>query len=135
MNAQRPRLLFLLFCCGCASLQAQRPSAPLNAGQTLRASGPASITVYNQDFAVIRQTLPLQLTNGVSELNFDDVTEQAEPDSVILRDPTGKHPLQVLEQNYRADTASQQLLLSLFEGQTIDFEVHHQESTDRKSVV
>ena len=27
---------------------------------------------------------------------------QLEPDSVILRDPSGKHPIQVLEQNYRA---------------------------------
>jgi hypothetical protein len=46
-----------------------------------------------------------------------------EPDSVILRDPTGKHPLQVLEQNYRADPVSDSLLLSLYEGKTIDFEI------------
>jgi hypothetical protein len=44
-----------------------------------------------------------------------------EPDSVILRDPTGKQQIQVLEQNYRADPVSQELLLSLFEGKTIDF--------------
>src|SRR5437899_11446972 len=44
-----------------------------------------------------------------------------EPDSVILRDPTGKQFIQVLEQNYRADPLSESLLLSLFEGKTIDF--------------
>ena len=43
-------------------------------------------------------------------------------DSVILRDPTGKVKLQVLEQSYRNDPVSQQLLLSLFEGKTIKFE-------------
>src|SRR5258708_20421154 len=46
-----------------------------------------------------------------------------EPDSIILRDPTGKHAVQVLEQNYRANPVSEPLLLSLYEGKTIDFEV------------
>lgn len=128
---ERSRHLFsLALCLGCACLQAQQSSAPSGAAPALQSSAPPSITIYNQDFAVVRQTLPLQLKAGVNELSFDDVTEQAEPDSVILRDPTGKHTLQVLEQNYRAETASQQLLLSLFEGQTIDFEVRHQESTE-----
>jgi len=36
---------------------------------------------------------------------------------VILRDPTGKHSLQIWEQNYRNDPVTQELLLSLFEGQ------------------
>ena len=130
MLKQPRRLLSLLLCFGCACMHAQRSSAPSTSGQPLHTSGPPSITIYNQDFAVVRQTLPLQLTSGVNELSFDDVTEQAEPDSVILRDPSGKHTLQVLEQNYRSETASQPLLLSLFEGQTIDFEVHRQESTE-----
>ena len=43
-----------------------------------------------------------------------------EPDSVILRDPAGR-ALQVLEQNYRNDPISQELLLSFYEGKTIDF--------------
>ena len=123
-------LFFLTLCFGYASIHAQQASSPSGTGQALRSNTPPSITIYNQDFAVIRQTLPLQLKSGVNELSFDDVTEQAEPDSVILRDPTGKHTLQVLEQNYRAETASQQLLLSLFEGQTIDFEVHQQDKTE-----
>ena len=42
---------------------------------------------------------------------------------MILRDPAGKHSLHVLEQNYRADPISESLLLSLYEGKTIDFEV------------
>jgi hypothetical protein len=45
-----------------------------------------------------------------------------EPDSVILRDPAGKHSIQILEQNYRNDPVSQALLLSMFEGKTIDFQ-------------
>lgn len=82
-----------------------------------------SLTIYNQDFAVVRQDLPLDLKSGENQFNMNDITMHVEPDSVILRDPSGKHSLQVLEQNYRADPVSQMSLLSLYEGRTIDFEL------------
>jgi hypothetical protein len=84
---------------------------------------PPSLTIYNQDFAVVRQQLPLDLKPGGNLVKVNDITMHLEPDSVILRDPSGKHNLQVLEQNYRADPVSEPLLLSLYEGKTIDFEV------------
>ena len=82
-----------------------------------------SLTIYNQDFAVVREDLPLDLKSGENQFNMNDITMHVEPDSVILRDPSGKHSLQVLEQNYRADPVSQMSLLSLYEGRTIDFEL------------
>ena len=81
----------------------------------------ASLTIYNQNFAVVRQELPLDLKSGVNSVRVTDITMHLEPDSVILRDPTGKQSIQVLEQNYHADPLSEPLLLSLFEGKTIDF--------------
>ena len=92
------------------SLYAQQASQP-------------SLTIYNQDFAVVRQELPLDLKSGENQINVSDITMHLEPDSVILRDPAGKHSLHVLEQNYRSDPISESLLLSLYEGKTIDFEV------------
>ncbi len=80
-----------------------------------------SLTIYNQNFAVVRQELPLELKSCVNSVRVTDITMHLEPDSVILRDPTGKQFIQVLEQNYRADPLSESLLLSLFEGKTIDF--------------
>ncbi len=80
-----------------------------------------SLTIYNQNFAVVRQELPLELKSGVNSVRVTDITMHLEPDSVILRDPTGKQFIQVLEQNYRADPLSESLLLSLFEGKTINF--------------
>ena len=85
-----------------------------------------SLTIYNQNFAVVRQELPLNLKGGVNKLQVTDITMHLEPDSVILRDPSGKHPIQVLEQNYRADPISESLLLSLNEGKTIDFLVQRE---------
>lgn len=80
-----------------------------------------ALTIYNQNFAVIRDNVALDLKSGVNEIRFSGATAQLEPDSVILRDPTGKRALQILEQNYRNDPVSQELLLSLNEGKTIPF--------------
>jgi hypothetical protein len=94
----------------------------LGAAGSLVASAQPSLTIYNQNFAVVRDTVPLDLQSGVNTVRYTGATAQVEPDSVILRDPAGKHSLQILEQNYRNDPVSQDLLLSLFEGKTIDFQ-------------
>ena len=88
------------------------------------------LTICNQNFAVVRDTLPLDLPSGTSELIFDGATALLEPDSVILRDATGA-PLPILEQNYRNDPVTQQLLLSLSEGKEIDFLVREPNKADR----
>ena len=94
------------------------------------ASDPA-LTIYNQNFAVVRDTVPLNLQAGENDVSFADTTAHLEPDSVILRDPTGKINLLILEQNYRNDPVSQDLLLSLFEGKTIDFLVKSETKPDQ----
>jgi hypothetical protein len=80
-----------------------------------------ALTIYNQNFAVVRETLPLDLKAGSNQVRFSGATSHVEPDSVILRDPTGNRPLQVVEQNYRNDPITQERLLDLFEGKTIQF--------------
>ena len=87
----------------------------------LSASAQPALTIYNQNFAVVRERVPLDLKAGVNAVTFSGATVHLEPDSVVLRDPAGKVALRVLEQNYRADTISPGLLLSLYEGKTLDF--------------
>ncbi len=84
-------------------------------------SAQPSLTIYNQNFAVVREHVPLELQAGVKSVVFSGATVHLEPDSVVLRDPTGKVALRVLEQNYRSDTISQGLMLSLYEGKTLEF--------------
>src|SRR6185437_13327583 len=70
------------------------------------------------------------------QVQYAGMTSLLEPDSVILRDPAGR-ALQVLEQNYRNDPVSQELLLSMYEGKTIDFLVQrgeHQETVRGKII-
>lgn len=94
----------------------------LGVAATLVATAQPALTIYNQNFAVVRDMVPLDLKSGANAVIYSGATAQVEPDSVILRDPAGKHSLQILEQNYRNDPVSQELLLSLFEGKTIDFQ-------------
>lgn len=81
-----------------------------------------SLTIYNQNFAVVREFVPLRLNAGVNQLSFDNITSFVEPDSVVLRDPAGRVRLSILEQNYRTDVASQQNLLRAYEGKVIEFQ-------------
>ncbi len=86
------------------------------------ATQPPALTIYNDGFGVVRQTLPLDLQPGENKLSFSGVTAHLEPQSVLLRDPSGQSRIAILEQSYRADPISQGLLLSHFEGQEIQFQ-------------
>ena len=95
----------------------------LSAATGGQATGSATmLTVYNQDFAVARTTVPLTLHAGLNEVMTTNVTRQLEPDSVVLRDPESHNPIQVLEQNYDSAVVTQAWLLEKYEGQTIDFQ-------------
>ncbi len=89
-----------------------------------------SLTIYNQNFAVVRERLNLNLQQGSNKISVTDITAHLEPDSVILRDPAGQRALQILEQNYRADPVSQGLLLNLYEGKEIQFLVRKQDKDE-----
>ena len=92
-----------------------------------------ALTVYNQDFAVVRDRVAVTFVPGVNELRYAGATGAVEPESVTLRDPQGKIAFQILEQSYRNDPADESLLLKLFEGKEIEFEVDASEG--RKMLV
>jgi hypothetical protein len=107
-------LLIMLLLCGAAMGQEKvQEKAADNSDQP-------ALTIYNQNFFVAREYVPLDLRPGVNHAEFAGIASHLEPDSVILRDPAGRS-LQVLEQNYRNDPISQELLLSFYEGKTIEF--------------
>ncbi len=95
------------------------------------AGAETSLTIYNQNFGVVRDVVPLDLQQGVNQVRFADTTAHLEPDSVILRDPKSGVKLSIVEQNYRADPVSQGLLLHLNEGKEIEFVVREPSKPDR----
>jgi hypothetical protein len=104
------------------------------AAQAVFAADPA-ITIYNQNFAVVRDSIHLDLKAGVNDVSYNEATMHLEPDSVVLRDPTGQRALQILEQNFRADPISQALLLNYYEGKTIEFESRPEGAPGKKEIV
>jgi hypothetical protein len=115
----------------CTTSACGRTAALCACFTTLAFAADPALTIYNQNFAVVRETLPLDLRAGNNTVRFSGATAQVEPDSVILRDPAGRRALQVLEQNYRNDPVSQERLLNLYEGKTIEFSVHNPDGTNR----
>src|SRR5229473_781200 len=103
-------LLIVIFLCGLGVAQEI----------SVDESNAPALTIYNQNFFVAREHLPLDLKPGVNHVEYAGIAAHLEPDSVILRDPGGR-ALQILEQNYRNDPISQELLLSFYEGKTIEF--------------
>ena len=112
-------LLSLLLLAGAASAARRKTKSEDKSGASH--DDAAALTIYNQSFAVVRQTLPLELKSGTNPLEITDITSHLEPDSVILRDLRSGRDLHILEQNYRSDVASQGRLLALYEGKTIEF--------------
>ena len=89
-----------------------------------QAQSPVALTIYNENFFVARERLPMDLKAGVNHIDYVGVAAQLEPDSVILRDSSG-HTLQIIEQSYRNDPVSQERLLNFYEGKTIGFSVRN----------
>src|SRR6266403_3313776 len=99
--------------------------------KTTDSTSQPALTIYNPNFFVAREYVPLDLASGVNRAQYAGIASHLEPDSVILRDPAGR-ALQVLEQNYRNDPISQELLLSFYEGKTIDFLVQR---ADKQEII
>lgn len=100
------------------------------ASSTAAVPAQPALTIYNQNFAVVRERVPLDLKAGENQVTFVGATAQLEADSVVLRDPDGRVQVRVLEQSYRADVMSEPLLLSLNEGKELDFLVRDQDAKE-----
>ena len=94
-------------------------------------SAQPGLTIYNGGFSVVRDTVALELKAGETNIRYSGATSLMDPSSVILRDPTGRTVLTILEQNYLNDPVSESSLLALYEGQVIGFRVEDPQKGDR----
>jgi hypothetical protein len=78
-----------------------------------------SITVYNQNFGLVREVRDVDVGTGQVALEFRDVAANIEPTTVHIRSLTGAGDLDVLEQDYRYDLLSPQKLLEKYVGKNI----------------
>ena len=92
------------------------------------------LTVYNQNFATVKEKRVLDLVKGANEVRVTDITAHLEPESVILRDLRPGGSIQILEQNYESDPLSEGLLLRKSEGKVLDFEIALPQTGEKKIV-
>ncbi len=117
------RFVAAIFAVASAFAAAQQPPGAANSTPAAPSAPAAALTIYNENFAVARTTIALDLHAGLNEVSTDEVTTQLEPDSVVLRDLTGKSSFRVAEQDYDAAIVTQEWLLNKYEGKAIDFAV------------
>ena len=91
-----------------------------------------SITVYNQNFGLVREVRDIQFTNGTAYLEFADVAQHVQPEAVHVRGLDGG--LRILEQNYQFDLLNPQKLLEKYVGRTVMVHRYNQE-TEREEVL
>jgi hypothetical protein len=78
-----------------------------------------SVTVYNQNRAVVRDVRRMDIRPGVSTVSFRDVAARIDPTTVHFRPVPDTDKLQVLEQNFEYDLASSQTILDKYVDQDI----------------
>ena len=78
-----------------------------------------TITVYNQNFGLVREIREINLGTGRIALEFRDVAAQIEPETVHVKSLAHSGALSVLEQNYQYDLLNPQKLLEKYVGRII----------------
>lgn len=78
-----------------------------------------AITVYNQNFGLVREVRGMDLTRGRIALEYGDVASGIQPETVHVL-PLGRGGLRVLEQNYQYDLLNPQKLLEKYVGRTVN---------------
>jgi len=98
------RILPILFAMSLAPLQ------PIGAD--------VALTIYNNDFAVVREQRQMDFTSGLQTVRFTDVAAQIDATSVTFRSIT-EPATTVLEQNFEFDLVSADKLLQKFIDQKV----------------
>jgi len=95
----------------CASAHAAAAPAPAKEG--------VALTVYNQNFAVVKDVRTLKLDAKTSAVRFRDVAKLIDPTSVHFKSLTDAEGTTVIEQNYEFDLVSADKLLDKYIDKTI----------------
>ncbi len=80
-----------------------------------------AITIYNQNFGLVKDSRQVTLKNGINYIRFEDVAAAIDPTSVSFLSLTAPNSVAVREQNYQFDLMDYGTILSRSVGKTIKF--------------
>ena len=78
-----------------------------------------SLTIYNQGFAVIRQSRQFSFEQGLNEIKFDGIAARIDPATVNFKCLSAPDMINVLEQSYRYDLINPTVLLNKYIGKNV----------------
>jgi len=84
-----------------------------------------SLTIYNQNFAVVRENRQISLKEGVNFVRYEDVAAQIDPTSISFKSLTAPNAVAVREQNYQYDLLNPTSILNKSVGKTVRFKQVH----------
>ena len=73
-----------------------------------------ALTIYNEDFAVVRESRRIAFEQGVNTIKFTDVASAIDPTSVNFQCLSSPGAVSILEQNYEYDLVSASSLLKRY---------------------
>lgn len=118
LREPRPRRLALRVACAGCLVGGIVLAAPAKVS-TATDRADVGITVYNQNFGLVRELRDLELGTGTVALEFRDVAAQIQPETVSVKSVTTPAGLSVLEQNYRYDLLTGEKLLEKYVGSSV----------------
>ncbi|MGD0940782.1 MAG: hypothetical protein ABR905_13840 [Terracidiphilus sp.] len=100
---------------------------------------PTTFKVYNSDFAIAHTRIDLDLHQGLNDVTIHQVTNQLEPDSVVLRETdlrefSVKSSFRIIEQSYEPGVTNLQSMLHRHEGKVVSFELSPTAALDEHAV-
>jgi hypothetical protein len=115
-----------------AAVAAAAPAAALDTGAADRRS--LSLTVYNENLALVREVRKVELPQGATELRFMDVPVAIRPETVTVTSAGRGQRLEVLEQNYEYDLLSHEQVLEKYVGRDVTVYVKNDETGEERAV-
>ncbi len=100
------RIIFLAFCITACSVGFAEPQKGGQQGTAL--------TIYNDNFAVVRESRQMSFEKGINITKFTDVASAIDPTSVNFRCLSAPGAVSVLEQNYEYDLVNTDSLLKRY---------------------
>ncbi len=86
---------------------------------TLQDQQNVSVTIYNDNLALVKDQRRIQIKGGVFTLAFRDVSAQIRPETALLRSLSNPGKLTVIEQNFDFDLLTPAKLLEKYVGKTV----------------
>ncbi len=93
-----------------------------------------SVTVYNNDLGLVRETRGLELSGGSTRVRVEGVASRIDPTSVSVEVLSGLRDLVLLEQNYEFDLLSPSKLMEKYVGRRVELVTAHPETGAERSL-